>query len=292
VRHRGFAPEFAFLLDAVRLARTGGALDEVVLPGLDWATIVPGIGRQGVAWIVAPLLESGIVPAEHEAALREFASRQAMTTLRLIGEARRVTRALAAADIRFLMIKGAALSVQLYGEPGRRAARDIDLVVERGKAVAVGEVLAGLGYILPPGATAPDDEGPIAKETGYVHGEKRFLVEVHDRLTDNFALLPWDFEELWAAREEVRIGSDRVPTMGRAHLPLYLCVHGGKHDWARLIWLEDLAGVLDAPEAIEAALADAAGFAGSRGGERTGAAAQPDRRALSCRSALVRDAAA
>jgi len=100
--------------------------------------------------------------------------------------------------------------------------------------------------------------GEPPKESGWVHCESRILVELHDRLFANFALLPWDFEALWAEHETVTIAGMVMPTMARRRLPVYLAAHGIRHGWQRLLWLVDLAAVLDGPAAWESACADAA----------------------------------
>jgi hypothetical protein len=256
-----FAPELRFLLQAVRAVRGGsgtGMLRATAAPDLDWNKIVEGIGRHGLSWIAAPLLAAGILPAKAAAELRRRLGKQALMTLERVQEAGRVARAFDQHGIRFLMVKGAPLSVQLYGDATVRPARDIDILIERGKVVEVDAILTGFGYTRPAGGPLePPGDEEAAKEIGYVHPDSRILVEVHDRLTDNSQLLPWDFDALWAERETVSVGGQPVPTMARHRLPLYLCVHGAKHCWGRLIWLQDLAGVLDTPEAIARAMADA-----------------------------------
>jgi hypothetical protein len=250
--------EFRFLLLATRGADRE-ALRAAAAAGLDWNIIVQGIGRHGLPALARALLaDGGMVPTAAAVDLRRRLATQAIETLQRVDEAVRISRAFEARGIRFLMIKGVPLSVQLYGDATRRAARDLDIVVERDRSGDAGEVLKSLGYFRPGGDPATQgDMAPIAKETGFLHSQSRILVELHDRLTDNAALLPWGFEALWLEREKIRVGTQAVPTMARHRLPLYLCVHGAKHCWARLMWLQDLAAVLDGPEAIDRAVADA-----------------------------------
>ncbi len=260
---RAFSPELRFILLAVRV--WGGAEDPELLraaagAGLDWEVVVQGLTRHGLLWLTAPLLAAeDIVPAPAAAALRQMNAANAVATLQRIDEAVRVARAFEQAGIRFVMIKGVPLSVQLYRDPARRAGRDLDFVIERGKAGQVDAILTGLGYFRPDNGV-PDAAGtaPIVKEIGYLHSRSRILVEVHDRLTDNAELLSWDCETLWADRETVPVGPYAMPTMARHRLPVYLCVHGAKHGWARLMWLHDLAVLIDTPEAAERALTAAA----------------------------------
>lgn len=252
--------EFRFLLRALRALKSGEDADKLVgaAEGLDWTAIVAGIKRHGVSWIAGPLLaEPGLIPPDSAAALRRATAAQLVATLQRSRETAHIAHALAAAGIRFLMVKGAPLSIQLYGDVSRRPSRDIDVLVEPGSAAAVETVMLRLGYYRPDGEAAIDASERVAKEVGYVHRESRILVEIHARLTDNPELLPWDFETLWNERAMVRIGDAQIPTLAPTRLPLYLCAHGARHCWARLIWLEDMAATLGSREAIDRALADA-----------------------------------
>ncbi|MCA1196395.1 nucleotidyltransferase family protein [Sphingomonas sp. R647] len=227
----------------------------------DWEAVARGIVHHGLVGLAAPaLLRAKAAPAATLAALDAERSPHVVGVMSRLFELVRIARALKAARIRHLFIKGIALSIQLYGDPVMRAGRDIDVLVERSRIRDAEAILLDLGYELPTHCTAAAEptEGEPPKESGWVHGESRILVELHDRLCDNHALLPWDFEMLWTERETVTIGGMTVPTMARRRLPVYLAVHGIRHGWQRLLWLIDLAALLDRDAAWDDALDDAA----------------------------------
>ncbi|MEQ1689502.1 MAG: hypothetical protein ABL874_13100, partial [Sphingopyxis sp.] len=53
------------------------------------------------------------------------------------------------------------------------------------------------------------------------------------------------------------IGPAQMPTMNYARLAVYLSVHGTKHCWARMMWLNDIIALTPTAEAVDAALAEA-----------------------------------
>lgn len=258
-----FSPELRFAFAAARLASGGVAsalLDLAAAQVGDWDIVHRGLARHGLIGLAVPqLLRTGVMPVATCAALDAEHRTHVVGVMHRLRELVRIARAFEAAGIRHLFIKGIALSIQLYRDPAARGGRDIDLLVERERTGDAEAILRDLGYVPPIHASPvrPDEDRP-PKERGWVHGESRILVELHDRLCENHALLPWSFEALWAERETVTIAGVAVPAMAPRRLPIYLAVHGIRHGWQRLMWLTDLAVVLDSDAAWEGAVATAA----------------------------------
>lgn len=258
-----FSPELRFVFAVARATCGSGAaaqLHRAETQVGDWDVVHRGIAQHGLVGLAIPLLlRSQAVPSSMRAALRSEHGAHVVGVMHRLHELVRIAQALDAAGIRHVFIKGIALSIQLHGDPVARGGRDIDILVERARTRDAEAILRDLGYELPIHAT-PGDPNAIEppKESGWVHRESRILVELHDRLCDNHALLPWDFETLWAERETATIAGLAVPAMARRRLPVYLAVHGIRHGWQRLLWLVDLAALLDTPAAWDAALDDAA----------------------------------
>jgi hypothetical protein len=63
--------------------------------------------------------------------------------------ASRAIAALGDAGVRSTELKGPSLSLDLYGDPGRRLSNDIDLLVEPGELSRAVQALSGLGYAAP-----------------------------------------------------------------------------------------------------------------------------------------------
>ena len=257
-----FSPELRFAFAAARLASggTSAQLDGAAAQVRDWDIVHRGLAHHGLIGLAVPaLLRTEVLPVAMHAALNAERGAHVIGALHRSRELVRIARALDAAGIRHVFIKGIALSIQLYGNPVARGGRDIDVLVERDRTRDAEAILRDLGYVPPIHASPvrPDENTP-PKESGWVHGESRILAELHDRLCENPALLPWGFEALWAEREMVTIAGTVVPTMAQRRLPIYLAVHGIRHGWQRLMWLTDLAVLLDSDAAWDEALAMAA----------------------------------
>ena len=245
------APEFRLLLLAVQASRAperAEALERAATEPLDWAVLSRGAHKHGLSSVLLTMMgRSGAVPPQALDDMRRRAVKSATVTLARVEETARVSGALQQVDARFLIVKGAALSMQLHGNAGVRDARDVDVLVDASQIAVAGEALRTIGYDLLDGDLMAADATALIRqfrEIKFVHRARGTCVELHRRLTDNRALLDWDFDTLWRERDMVRIGAVEVPTLARHRLLPYLCVHGAIHCWERLIWLNDLAAIV------------------------------------------------
>jgi len=247
-------PEFRLFCLTLRRPQTADDLREMrrlAAATEHWDFIVRGARRHRVGALVLGGLQacnSPDMPAGVLAALRRLSVASARRNLVQGAEVGRLYRLLTEAGVRVLVLKGIALSVQLYGEPVRRDARDIDLLVDPAELARAAAVLTHAGYRRGQNAASPRQAAAYLrwiKEFEFFHEDTGGMVELHHRLTDNPSLLSFDFPSLWNEREEVRLFGDTVvATVPRQRLPLYLCVHGGDHGWARLHWLVDFSAAL------------------------------------------------
>jgi hypothetical protein len=92
---------------------------------------------------------AGAAPGRFAAAVEQAVceTRRQGALLGLVSE--RLMRAFTDAEIPSLMLKGAFLGEAVYGDPGRRPARDIDLLVAPGDLRAAVEIAMGAGYDAP-----------------------------------------------------------------------------------------------------------------------------------------------
>lgn len=121
--------------------------------GLDWAALAELLQTRRLL----PTLGPRIVELMPERASEQFkrSVRQSVETARRHGLlmtmlAERALRLLADAGIRATALKGPWLAQRLYGDPGRRLANDIDLLVGAEQLDEAVETIRTLGYAAPP----------------------------------------------------------------------------------------------------------------------------------------------
>lgn len=173
-------------------------------------------------------------------------------------ELRGVLEALAAAGVRPLLIKGAALAHQIYPAPALRARQDADLLIREPDRETATRVLAARGYREPeldrsvsaqPLTGTHQSSHLLRDPHGLVHA-----IDLHWRISDTplFAGL-LSFEELAAAAEPIPALGPTALGLGPVHALLLACLHRIHHAHEpdrgdttpnyggdRLIWLWDI----------------------------------------------------
>jgi len=260
--------EFRLFCLAIRRRRSA-ADDELLRRGLagavDWSCMIAAARRH----LLAPMLLAGLqatrcaVPQEVVAELRRDTLAAARRNLAQVAVIGRVGAAFAHAAVPVLVLKGVVLSAQLYGDPGLRSGRDVDLLIDPGALEAADAILRGAGYRREESDLSPRQASAYRrhiKDLQYVDPAGGTRIELHHRVTDNPDLLALDFAALWREREHLRLSDTTIATLSRRHLAPYLCVHGAGHCWERLLWLSDLAELLREPGSVDAALDAAEGL--------------------------------
>ena len=140
--------------------------------------------------------QADAVPDALRRAVTDSAREDALETLAVLAEQRKVFAALQAAGGDFLVMKGGALAHWLYAAPHLRVVTDLDLLLpDRAAVDALEPVLAGLGY-------APVVRNPVANERSFRKpggAFGHFTVDAHWRLFNrNLLRDAFGFSELLA----------------------------------------------------------------------------------------------
>lgn len=197
-----------------------------------------------------PLLARAVEAAGADAAppavlrrLRTSVRDGAMRALYFGDQLLRLTKALGDGGAPSIALKGPALAESFYSDPALRPFSDLDLFVRKTDVPAAIATLNALGFSLaphlarlsPPLLTALTCEASLA-------GGDATLVDLHWEVAPDdypFRVTP---EVLWrGACMTPQAGRGAVRALTPEVLLLYLCVHGAKHRWSRLIWLADVA---------------------------------------------------
>lgn len=219
---------------------------------IDWQRLVRIARRQRVEGLVSDALVRARVnvPAEVSEELSTQARKIAQQNLVFAAESRRLQAMFEESGLTFLFVKGVTLDILAYGSLGLKKARDIDMVVAPESLAPACVLLAEAGYerILP-GAEVGEDQFQtwlqLCKETSWRHAHSGIIVELHNGLVDNPALLPGIDAHSPLQSVDIAPGI-RLSTLAMDELFAYLCVHGATHAWSRMKWIADVAALLSA----------------------------------------------
>jgi putative nucleotidyltransferase-like protein len=254
MRDEPMQPEISLLLQCAAgddSADGAEALRRAALHVADWQAFIELALRHALVALVAQelaLAASDIVPPTVLAELRARSQQGVVRSLQLSGELVDAVHAMIAFGADPMPFKGPTLAVLAYGSLSLRQYEDLDILVRRQEVDRARKALLSLGYR--PVNTYSESQRASIRISGHheqlVNPATRGTIELHWSL-NNRSLSRDSFEHhWWENRQSVSIGGVEMRSLGVEQMLLYLCMHGGKHSWARLSWLCDFQRALRA----------------------------------------------
>lgn len=243
------SPQFRLLVACAGWPR-GSDRDEAVRrawedAGPDRAAFLAMVSRHRMASLALDGLTcAGIEPPPP---LRASARKDVFRAMALSAEAARLQACFASEGIGMAVVKGPVLSQLLYGSPGLRHAKDLDIWVPSTDLARAAHVLMGCGYEMfqgPPSFAEPwlGLWLETQKDCEFSHPQTRLVVELHYRLNQNPHVMAG--LEVADASRRVKLGGTVLTTLEDGDLFAYLCTHGAVSRWFRLKWLADIQAML------------------------------------------------
>ena len=232
--------------------------------GVDWRRFEQLVYRHRVAALIhAGACKAGGIemPDALMGQLAEAVQSNAHVYMRAVAETSVIAAKLRDAGIDFVLLKGLGVAAKYYPEPAQREMIDVDLLVEGERFEEAEAIVTRRGFRrYYPGFEISDrvrrSFKSIHNAFSFARGEDGLQIDLHWRMVQNPALLPW-LESEWPSltRWDSSAGRD-LPMLKAAPHFVYIMVHGAKSGWARLKWLADIDRVvrgLSAEEASEVA---------------------------------------
>src|SRR5262249_44088336 len=155
-------------------------------------------------------------------------------------------RMFAEGGVNVIPFKGPSLAAIAYGDLGLREFDDLDLLIARTDFMKAQELLLARGY--QPEALLNARQaaafGDACNVMAFWHAEKEISVEIHWELSPKYLPFSPDPERLRERVVPSYPGGQTVLTLSPEDLLVYLCAHGAKHVWEKLIWIVDVAGLI------------------------------------------------
>lgn len=259
----GLLPHEMVLSGCARAGIDIAVADSPALPyngaEIDWPGLVAQSVRHGIASPLALYLRryraDDRLPSAIMSRLEGMFAANARRNEVIFQEAARLVRALEAAGIRCLVLKGVALALTVYPDPALRNFADVDILVDEDKFAVAEDVAQQIGLVresLKPhsrqihilytargaddivtGTIAPEFDPTITPEM-LERGRRVIKFELHRRLfLENTGLVNMaDISVLWE-RPQTAVFPDGTPF----HLPsqeamlVHLCQHASRHDF-------------------------------------------------------------
>jgi hypothetical protein len=246
-----FGAEFELLLACCTVDRASDSardLHERLGTGLDWRQLLSLAEHHGVLPLVYQALRgcSAVVPSAISDDLGARYELNARRNLKFTGELFRVLDCLEANAIPSIPFKGPVLAETVYGDLALRTFSDLDVLVRPDDVVRAETVLQTLCYS--PSSQLSQAMKRAYLATGYEYSfdgpAGRNLLEIQWNILPRFYAVDFNCDGFFERSVMATVGGRTVRTLSSEDLLLVLCVHAAKHEWIRLCWLRDIAGVL------------------------------------------------
>lgn len=158
----------------------------------------------------------------------------------------RIQDALAEAGVEAMPYKGLALAETVYGDIGLRQTGDIDLLIRPKDVGRAREALRGLDYS--PHVSFSERQERAYLRSGYEYvfdaPAGRNLLEVQWAIQPRFYAVNLSTDELFERSITVSVAGRTMKAPSYEDLFIILALHVAKHVWGKLIWLCDLARII------------------------------------------------
>jgi Uncharacterised nucleotidyltransferase len=216
-----------------------------------WNDLFSVAERHGVTCLVYQAL-SGVRDAVPSREMSTVQQRYEANLLKVLLTARELIRILDALDslaLEVMPYKGLALAETLYGDVAARQAGDIDLLIHARDFTRVKDAVHDLGYITHLKLSAKEQHAYLISgyECSFDSAAGKNLLEVQWALQPRFYAVDFDIEGVFRRAVPVTVTGREMKTPSPEDLVLVLSLHAAKHLWTRLIWICDIARLMQLP---------------------------------------------
>jgi hypothetical protein len=218
-------------------------------PSIDWAAFISLAARHHLIPTVYRNLSTHCataVPAPALVELKGQAGLQRQRVFQLLAEMARLGVAFARAGVPLCALKGPLLAQRLFGDIGLRSSTDLDLLVPAEMLAQADELLLGTGCqrTFPVTPFTPRQWQLYQQDwynTTYHLPAAQLTIELHWTIASPNLVAPEAARQMLARVQAAAQAGSGLLTLAEQDLPVYLLVHGSKHNWVRLKWLVDFA---------------------------------------------------
>jgi hypothetical protein len=227
-------------------------LRELLEQPVNWKSLSALANRRGAQPLLyqALLPIADAVPAQEMQSLKQSYHTNLQKALLLSRELVRILDQLSRLGVEVMPYKGLALAETLYGDITLRQSGDIDLLIRDHDLPRIRKAVGELGYV-PHVPLSEEQEQAYLKmgyECAFDAAAGRNLLEVQWAIQPHFYAIDFDMLGIFQRAITVTVAAQHMKTPSHEDLLLILSAHAAKHVWERLVWLCDIARLIQLPD--------------------------------------------
>lgn len=236
---------------AVPHSEKSAPLHSLLRQPVRWQSLFALADHHGVQPILFQALQSfkEAVPLAEMQALEQSSQINVHKSLLLARELIRIVDHLPSLGLEVMPYKGLALAELIYHDVALRQSGDIDLLIHAEDLPRIRDAVRELGYTSQTQFSEAEEHAYLKSgyECAFDGPAGRNLLEVQWAIQPRFYAVDFDMNGLFQRAVTVTVAGRQMKTPCSADLLLVLAVHAAKHAWARLVWLCDIAGLMNVP---------------------------------------------
>ena len=241
-------PEWRVLIAACRPERNQEEIGSLLQIPIEWNDLFALAECHGAL----PLLHEALVPFQSSVGQEMFGrlkskhQKNLHKAMMLSRELIQIQDALAEAGVEAMPYKGLPLAEMVYGDIALRQTGDIDLLIRPEDVARARDALRTLNY-------SPHQELPARQEQAYLQSGYEYvfdapagrnLLEIQWAIQPRFYAVDLDIDELFERGIAATVAGRATKTPSLEDLFVILSLHAAKHVWGKLIWLSDVARIM------------------------------------------------
>ena len=214
---------------------------------IDWEEVIKASSMHNVLPLVYRALSelaSDRVPKTVLSRLMKLYLINCAHSQRLAGAAQNLVEIFAHHHIPIIVFKGPVLAKEVYGSIHFRKFSDIDLLIHEEDVSKARQLLIREGFqprLLTDDCSPSDYLASRIWDDSFIHPETQVMLDLHWQLMPDYFPIQFDLKQIWSNRHPVQLEQGLVESINPEEMLLYLCAHGSKELWRRLIWICDVA---------------------------------------------------
>lgn len=248
---RAWSSEWRILLACAAPVAEPDPIHKRIDGAIDWDGLLSLAELHGLLPLLAQRVEncetlSPLISAGFRQRLREKRCAQILSNLSMMAELFRLSDRFEKAGIETVAVKGPTLAAQAFGDTSLRQYSDLDFVVRHEAVLRAMQVMGSAGFVteIPPHMAAA---GRVPGQFLFVSRERNLIVELHTERTLRYFPRPLPLNDFFARRVRIPLEGREVAAFSAEDTLSFICVHGSKHLWERLMWVADVAALVSRP---------------------------------------------
>jgi hypothetical protein len=223
---------------------------------IDWPYLIQTSLRHGLMPLLYRNLKSTCPEAIPEPILdqlQKYFLANVKRNLFLTGQLLKLLNLFEANGIPAIPVKGPALAASVYGDIGLRQFSDLDILIRKHDVQKATQMLLSQRYHSNFYLTKKQESVFLQSEYEYDfhNDDNRTLVEIQWGIVPRYLSFPFNTEGLWGRLKPAPLAGKEVLNFSPEDLLLILCVHSSKHRWERLLWVCDVANLIEVHQQMD-----------------------------------------